>query len=163
MSFHNPRAVGIGAATLLAFVCAGCGDSTIGSVEGTVTFDGQPLKGALVTFVPKEGGRPSYGRTDEDGRYELHYSNDKDGALVGSHKVMISTERGGDEDAEDPKKRKSVKEKVPARYNKKTELTAEVESGSNTINFDLDSGGKIISEKDQLEGKTRRRRSDGCD
>lgn len=61
----------------LAFVtCAvalcGCSEPPTVLVRGTVTHDGQPLEGATVTFINgKESGRPAFGVTDAQGRYEL--------------------------------------------------------------------------------------------
>ena len=42
-------------------------------VEGTVTLDGKPVEGALVTFIPASGGtaRVAAGTTDVRGRYTL--------------------------------------------------------------------------------------------
>lgn len=136
---------------LVVVVFVGCGDSKVARVTGKVTLDGDPLPNALVTFIPDAGGRPSYGRTNEDGEFELHYTRNEDGAEIGTHQVTITTEREGDPDAEDPEKQKSVKEKIPAKYNRKTELTAEVESGSNEFEFNLESDGKVISQKDLLK------------
>ncbi|MFW6172061.1 MAG: carboxypeptidase-like regulatory domain-containing protein, partial [Planctomycetota bacterium] len=99
---HARRVVGAGL-VLVSLFCLGCGDSgpERGYVEGTVTMDGEPLPDAVVTFQPEDTGRPSYGKTDENGHYELQYTSDKKGALVGMHRVTISTfERGGGGGAE---------------------------------------------------------------
>ncbi len=120
----------------------GCSDSNIVAVDGKVKLDSKPLKDALVTFTPVEGGRPSYGRTDAEGYYTLVYTNDQDGAEIGRHKIEISTyqEGGGYEDGA-----KSSKEKVPMKYNSKSELTEEVPAGGTTIDFELESEGQIDS------------------
>lgn len=98
----------------------------LANVQGTVTLDGQPLVQARVAFEPVGGGRTSYGVTDEAGRYHLLYIRDIKGAIVGSHKVRFFDE------SED-----SRVARVPARYNKQSDLTAEVRSGTNTFDFDL--------------------------
>jgi len=115
-------------AVLLFF--SGCGGRgpKLGQVQGTVTLDGQPLKHAAVIFEPKAGGRASMAITDASGHYELIYLRDIKGALLGSHKAKIST---ASED--DPKQR------IPARYNRQTTLTAEVTPGANQHNFNLTS------------------------
>jgi hypothetical protein len=130
---------GIVAPALL--VCLGCGGGDVGYVEGTVTMDGAPLPDAIVTFQP-EGGRPSSGRTDENGYYELIYTRGKKGAIPGKHTVTISTLQEGDPDAGG----ESVPEKVPAKYNTDTELTADVKAGRNDFDFDLSSEGEIVVE-----------------
>ncbi|MCR9293891.1 MAG: DUF4198 domain-containing protein [bacterium] len=139
----------------LLVLIAGCGNSSIGRVTGTVHLDGQPLEGAVITFYPvtagaaaqgMRGGGASYGRTDAEGKYELVYNRDEKGAELGEHKVVITTLEeggGGDYGAGSP-------EKLPKRYNVETELTATVTSGSNTIDFlDLTSEG----EKQEARGE----------
>lgn len=132
---------------LLALTVLGCGGSDgpeLGQVEGTIKLDGEPLKNANVIFQP-EKGRPSTGTTDEDGHYELQYTQDKQGAVVGKHTVKITTFREADPDAEDASKKAGAPERIPAKYNVNSELTADVAAGSNDPkDFELKSGGKII-------------------
>lgn len=106
----------------------------LGQVNGTVTMDGAPLAGALVSFAPDEG-RASQAVTDSEGKYELIYQGNTKGAKVGSHKVQITTYI---EDDSDPDARK-IKETIPAKYHKETTLTADVKSGKQTIDFPLES------------------------
>lgn len=130
------------AATCLAVIAliglVGCGSgSGVAPVSGTVTLDGQPLANALVSFYPQdEGKRFSTGTTDAAGHYELVYTNDQHGAAVGKHTVKITTAtvQGEGGPAKPPK------EKLPAKYNDKSELTVDVASGSNSnTDFDLQS------------------------
>ncbi len=77
----------------------------------------------------------STGRTDSSGNYYLMFSRSKKGARIGPSRVEITTfdldgTQGGV---------KRIPEKVPAKYNSKSELTAEVKPGSNTFDFDLKS------------------------
>lgn len=116
-----------------ALMLPGCGGGSgdtpeLGQVTGVVTLDGQPLPKANVEFAPASG-RPSFGETDEDGRYSLEYLAGHAGAVVGSNTVKIST--GGYGEAG------PIPEKVPARYHAKSELKADVKPGSNDLNFDL--------------------------
>ncbi|WP_417382730.1 carboxypeptidase-like regulatory domain-containing protein [Gimesia sp.] len=157
----------------LSVYCLGCsgGDSVdLGTVSGVITMDGAPLPDAIVVFVP-EKGNPSTGRTDSSGKYELSYLGDSKGAIVGSHKVKVTTgdpveeTAGGDADLANvdmsdttdietppvesdgdvtqrrplPKPKKGNADPIPAKYNSKTELKADVTSGDNTVNFDLKS------------------------
>jgi hypothetical protein len=137
-------AVMLGAVVVfLAGSLVGCGGpENIASVSGTVTLDGTPLEGAIITFTPTGEGSPSYGRTDASGNYTLQYSREVSGAEIGKHTVSVSTHSEGDPDAEPPMP--ATPEKVPARYNVYSELTETVKAGSNTINFDLDSEGEIV-------------------
>jgi len=118
----------------------GCGNNSgpaLGQVTGTVTMDGEPLPGAMVSFYPEAGGRSSHGVTDDSGEFLLRFTGMKDGALVDTHKVKIETGVQLSESETKPN-RKKVKQ-LPARYNSETELTAKVEGGSNTFDFDLQS------------------------
>ena len=40
-------------------------------VEGTVTFDGTPIEGVSVTFIPRSGDLAAGGRTDPQGKFTL--------------------------------------------------------------------------------------------
>ncbi len=78
------------AAVLLALSAIGCSRGPdVVTIHGTVTRGGQPVKDLVLNFIP-ENGRPSWGYTDEKGYYELHYNRDRDGALLGKHRVFIS-------------------------------------------------------------------------
>lgn len=116
--------------------------------------DGAPVERACVSFYPASGDRASQGLTDADGHYELSYTRSTDGAVIGEHKVTISTKveseveysdsdytDGGTGETAATVVVKARKEMLPKKYRdlKVTELSATVESGSNEINFDLKS------------------------
>lgn len=105
----------------------------VAPVSGTVTLDGAPVKHASVTFLPKDGGRPSFGVTNDQGRYVLEYSLEEVGAEVGLCTVRITTES-----RDDGSGGKSSKELVPRRY-RTTPIEVRVESKSNTIDIALTS------------------------
>lgn len=118
---------------------AGCGRKgpPLGRVSGTVTLNGQPLANALVTFQPQEkGGSPSTARTNDKGYYELMFSADTPGAMLGKHKVTVSTYR---QEAQPNGIAKEVPETVSAKYTNQltTPLVKEVGPGSNTIDLEL--------------------------
>ena len=133
---------------ILAITCslalAGCGQGEfpdLGAVEGTVTLDGAPLEGARVKFRP-ESGRASFAKTDQQGHYTLTYLRDVAGAKTGKHRVIISTYREGevfDETSGVPIP--TIPERVPAKYNRDSILTADVQPGGNVCDFDLKSSG----------------------
>jgi hypothetical protein len=101
-------------------------------VTGTVTMDGQPLAKASIAFVSQSGGQVSFAGTDGAGKYELRYSGRYKGAMIGENTVQIST---ASENPVGPE----WKDPIPAKYNKKTELKADVKQGTNTFDFDLKS------------------------
>ncbi|MDQ3332196.1 MAG: carboxypeptidase-like regulatory domain-containing protein [Planctomycetota bacterium] len=126
---------------LLVSLTLGCGPDgpEIATVEGTVTLGGEPLAEAMVLFQPSNG-RPSAGRTDAEGHYELIYSQGREGALPGEHTVAISTFQAGNPEEGTPK----IIERVPAQYNVQTELKETVEAGENVIDFNLKAEGRIL-------------------
>lgn len=72
---------------------AGCGGNNLVPAEGTVTLDGNPVDGAMVTFVATEGGALYTGQTDASGAFKLTHRNDP-GAPPGSYKVMVTKTSG---------------------------------------------------------------------
>ncbi len=144
-------------AGMLALSNAGCGKSgpATGKVVGTITVNGNPGTNLLVTFQPKSGGRSSLANTDSEGRYILNFNANTMGALVGEHTVSIAeipspnrievTVENGVAHV-DPKsvaaaaaanKRILKKQPIPTKYNRQSTLTAKVERGENTFDFDL--------------------------
>jgi hypothetical protein len=118
-------------AIVLLAVALGCGGSDrpdLAEVEGTVTLDGAPLPGARIEFKPAQG-KISSATTGENGHYELVYLRDIKGAVPGKHTVTITTAS-----------EHQPGERLPPRYNRETELTAEVKPGeTNEIPFALES------------------------
>lgn len=125
----------------LCIALTGCGTGgeslpELADVSGIVTIDGAPLTNAKVIFEPqnasdKSKGKASSATTQSDGSYTLEYNSDVSGASLGKHNVIVMKLSDNPEEA--------GKQLVPSKYNEKTELTAEVTEGSNTINFDLKS------------------------
>lgn len=132
----------------LLLILAGCGDSLAPvdnlprqAVSGTVTLDGQPLAQGKIQFNPVTvaDGPTAFAVVEiKDGKYAI---NRVMGPVPGKYKVSISTltsikitpgEGPGPLPKRDP-------EKVPAQYNTKTTLTAEITSGENILPFDLKS------------------------
>jgi hypothetical protein len=132
----------LAAAKLLALACltlaAGCGGEdgpNLGEVTGTVTLDGQPLVGATIDFRPIDPELSSYdGQTDEKGRYVLHATADRQGAEFGEYTVHVTMPKYA---ADDPRAANAVK--IPAKYNTRTELKAEIKDGENEFDFELTS------------------------
>ncbi len=128
---------------LVVFVTIlGCGGSDmpdVAPVKGKVTWNGQPLKNATVNFMLKDGkGSSSTGTTNDGGEYELDYNRDHKGAMIGDHKVWITTQHT--EESDDGSE-KEVAEFLPKKYSdpNNTELSATVKAGSEEpINFALE-------------------------
>jgi hypothetical protein len=71
---------------------AGCskGDyPEMARVTGTVTYKGKPVPNMMINFMPTEG-RPSWGRLDANGKFEMIYDADYKGVKMGHHKVYFT-------------------------------------------------------------------------
>jgi len=132
-------------AGVVAVIAAGCGGQKLrdGFVEayGTVTLDKAPLAGAQVEIITEKG--TSYGRTDSSGRYVAEYSRSLKGVGKGPAKVKIRTgivypdedTSGLKVDAKTGDFKKE--EKVPAKYNTKSDLKIEITETGAPYNFEL--------------------------
>jgi hypothetical protein len=117
-------------------VFCGCGSSggdtpDLGEVTGVVTLDGKPLPDVLVIFEPlsdDSDAASSMATTDEQGRYELEFDDNHNGAVIGRHSVQIFNV----DEAEMP-----VEDLLPEKFNLDSDLTREVKAGPNEINIDL--------------------------
>jgi len=85
--------------------------------------------------------------TDANGEYSLLYSSDVHGAKPGEHRVTISSFTEGDPDGDPPVAK--VAERVPYKFNLRSELSTTVSRGENTVNFDLATDGPIV-QPDQI-------------
>jgi hypothetical protein len=127
----------------------GCSDSNkLVPVSGKVTLNGKTLPNATVMFQPMGepgsivAGEGSAGKTNQQGEFILKSSTGKNGALVGKHRVSISAldPKIGKHDTRPPRGGWPRADKVPSRYNAKSELTSDVgPGGTNTADFDLTS------------------------
>lgn len=137
---------------------AGCGETgadyskvELISVGGKVTLDGQPLANAVVTFDAPDG-QFAYGLTDTAGAYSLRLDSVRSGCTPGPKTVRISTTRkivglnategeGGAEVGEGNLENGKVvvPDKIPTRFNAKSELKADVSSSQRTFDFALPS------------------------
>lgn len=132
----------------LCLPLVGCGSAEYGSVEGRITLDGQPLEGGFVQFFPEApgGGTVAYGKTDAGGHYQMAISDAHAGILPGTYRVEITTAEVAVDDNARPY---MIRERIPVKYNKKSELTGKTVVAGETqrFDFDLESSGRIIQPK----------------
>ena len=148
-------------------LCVGCPQGVdhppTHPVTGTVTYNGDPVEGANVTFVATGGGQGAAGVTDASGKYTLTTFASGDGAVAGKYGVKIFKFEvdaadagggaagepeepgglpdpgvgitGGPEGAPDP----GPKNLLPEKYNDPgtSGLDATVVEGPNTFDFPL--------------------------
>lgn len=130
-----------GAAALLASVAlCGCGGSVgpeLSFLAGTVTLDGSPLSDARIVFQPSgKDASPSVSETGPDGSFELKFNRDRKGVIAGTHQIRVTTSRV----ITDANGRETeIVERVPSKYNSKTELTYDVKPGNNQFDIKLES------------------------
>lgn len=82
---------------LAVLMIAGCasedqGESLGATVSGTVSYNGSPVEGAMVTFRPSgDGGQGAFARSDAEGKYELSASAaGTSGVSPGSYIVTVT-------------------------------------------------------------------------
>ena len=119
---------------------------TLVPAHGRITLDGQPLPSAVVTFEAADS-QFSYGMTDPNGEYELQFDTVAGGVTPSAKTVRISTTRKilglntedgeGEVGATPVTKPAPGAEKVPPKYNAKSELKIEVKPDQTEYDFDL--------------------------
>lgn len=146
------RFLAVSTLVLVSLASGGCfGVSTdyskvdIAQVSGTITLDGQPLSGVTVLFEAPDK-TTAFGTTDASGAYTLQFNTEKAGVTPGPKVVRIRSGSFGEEaDAEEGNEEEGAApaaapaSNVPACYNAASKLQATVQSGSQTMNFDLKS------------------------
>ena len=134
--------LGLAGILMLCLLLAGCDSGpALAPVVGTVTLDGSPLAGAEVEFQPTAaGGSPSVGVTDAEGHYELRFTMNEKGALLGEHTVRIVMAEEDDDEGGTGSDEGPSTARIPARYNTNSELKETVQKGKNTFDFLLESG-----------------------
>jgi hypothetical protein len=122
---------------LLAAIALGCaGGSSTGTVRGTVTLDGQPLKEGTVKFVPADTKAPPVTAVVKDGQFTLT-------APVGVSRVEFSVAKVVGKikmyDTPDSPTVDQTKELLPEKFNVKSELKSTVKDGSQDETYTLTS------------------------
>jgi hypothetical protein len=121
--------------------CIGCGKGGA-TVEGRVTFDGQPVEAGTIVFEPADGAGPSAGGAIENGRYRL--AGDA-GVTPGKKTVRITAMRKtGRQIEEGPPAPPGtmvdeIEQFIPATYNTNSSLQVDVTGGQSTHDFVLTS------------------------
>jgi hypothetical protein len=108
-------------------------------LSGSATLDGQPIDLGSISFVGGDATKTRFsGGVITDGKYDVPEEN---GPTAGKYRVEISwLKRTGKQlkDAESGMYDERI-EALPEKYNKNSELSADVPAPDNTYNFDLKS------------------------
>lgn len=133
---------------ILAFA-VGCGSPDLEKavpVAGVVKFQGKPLEGYRVTFMPTDGRRPAIGVTDAEGKFKLGTNDTGDGAVIGTHKVAFVWapptigEPGQETINDNPAALPKAKTRIPEKYSdpEKSGIQQEVPArGVSDLKFEL--------------------------
>jgi hypothetical protein len=123
--------------SFLVAALAGCGDGK-GTVNGTVTLDGESVANGAVTFVKTEGEPVREGAVIRNGSFQTRLPPGKYRVEVNGRKVVgKKTQKGFNGEDEEIE---LTEELFPERYNTKSELTEEIKSGDNAVKLALTSG-----------------------
>jgi hypothetical protein len=138
----NLRQTAVGLCLAFMTIAAGCNRNGLDlvDVEGVVKFDGAPLAGAGVVFVPSQG-LPAMDITDENGEFTLVTAN-QPGALVGEYQVAVSKIKTTEIPQPYGFPEYKTEYLIPRKYSQATTsgLTATVEDDGEYFEFDLKGG-----------------------
>jgi hypothetical protein len=119
---------------ILVFLVAllGCDRGpAVGTVKGTVTWEGQPVDGGLIKMVPADGLSQPADCILKGGEYSITMP-------VGEKKVEVWWTKGGGAKIDTASQgTESVVALIPPKYNAETTLTYTVEKGTHTKDFAL--------------------------
>jgi hypothetical protein len=140
---------------LLLLLAGGCGPRPVYNeqVEGTLRFNGAPVPGVRVEFIPQVDAAlkapHSSGVTDDKGHFQLTCDNGKPGAVVGNHVVVVypgRAESRGADDREPPPGGAPARPAayVPPAYSTaaKTPLKVEVTTDKHAYDLTLNPAGR---------------------
>lgn len=113
----------------------GCGSRVVRyPVEGLVTLDGKPVKGASIAFMPRGKGQPGVATTDDAGRFAVNEVRARDGIRPGGYQVAVFLAESSIEDAS-----RIERYIVPERYGvaATSGLAVEIEGPTTGLTFPL--------------------------
>ena len=116
------------------FWVVGCGDTSLVTVEGRVTIDGESIEAGSIRFLPRDGRGMTSGGAIQDGAYRIEM-------LPGPKRVEIRSSRPIGEHTlyPDGPSVPEMKEQIPSAYNQESKLQVDVTSGDLRHDFQLES------------------------
>lgn len=111
------------------------------AISGKVTLDGQPVESGMISFLPPVETAPVRvsGGPIAAGAYSVPKEK---GANAGTYRVEIRALKATGKKVKDPDmggEKDVMVESIPAKFNDKSILTAEVAADKTTFDFDLQS------------------------
>lgn len=130
---------------VLISLISGCGGGDGGppraTIQGSVTFDGEPVEAGFIEFIPVVGVNAAPVKlTIASGAYNSATDPlDNRGVPIGNHKVVITSwkETGKEIKNVMGEMEQEVLQFIPEKYNTNSELKAEVTAQTSELNFEL--------------------------
>jgi len=119
----------------LAGLLTGCGGPPQYTVSGEVKVNGVPLEKGTISFAPAEGKGHAASAEIQNGHYEVRTTA---GKKVVQISAPIVTGKRKAYSGPDAPMMDMTAESLPARYHTKSELTFDVQTGSNSKDWLLD-------------------------
>jgi hypothetical protein len=121
---------------VVSAIAGGCSSGQT-TVEGDVTYDGQPVDIGRILFVPEDAKAIKRGGRFEKGHYTLA---PPEGPPPGKHRVEINWLKptGKTRRNEFSEEQPVLAEGLPEKYHKDSTLTATLKPGRNVVDFRLE-------------------------
>lgn len=97
---------------LFSVLAAGCGGEKLVRVSGTATRHGKPVPNLVINFTPEKGLR-SYALTDQEGKFNMIYTNGQEGVIIGTHKVWVQLQTTGSKEDKEHQRRLAKQQNDP--------------------------------------------------
>lgn len=141
IAVSNRLILSLSACLALIAGLAGCGNDGLVTVQGTVTFDGQPVEDGSISMMPVDGQGIAGGGLISNGSYTAETSPGELGVQIYAYKTVTKPNPTAEEI-----ERGLTSDRVqllPPVYNRESKLRINVSSSQKNVDFDLDSVGKI--------------------
>jgi hypothetical protein len=121
---------------------AGCGGGSDGAVNGTVTLDGNPLKNAVIRFMPlgDTKGLGGGATTDASGKYTLLNAQGGKDLAPGEYKIVVSrrlNKDGSEPDPNVPPIESTASETLPPIFSDENETTLRQTVAADKKTYDI--------------------------
>lgn len=122
---------------VLLGMIVGCQQGNSTTLTGKVTLDGKPIENGTISLIPADGNTATAGTRITNGEYSLALPPGTKRVEISAAEVV--SRRAAYQGESNSPQVDVMKSIIPARYNRESELSIEIKSGSNQRDFDLES------------------------